>query len=214
MDCWERARHTNTHSRSHTNTCPLSPAIDISEKWASSKTCMNRITENGRSWWKAAWSLIRVVRPCWVAVSSRRKLRLKPCLGPSTFRLRQEDVFLARDGTQLNHWDWGLLTNGFHGAYTNRAIDGKITQDSCGLDLYRANWFDKYRAGPRQAQAQCWGITSAAETEADCECRHVSQTFSALKVGFSWGTQSLSFYLCLSLALSDVCVCVCAIDDR
>lgn len=214
MECWERAWHTNTHTHSSTNMCPLSQTIDISEKRASSKTCVINITENGRSWWKAAWSLGCVVKLCWVAVSSRGKLGLKPCLRPSTFRVRQEDIFLVCDGTQLNHWGRRLLTNHFQEVYTNRAIDSETTQDSYRLDLYRANWFDEYRAGPRQMHAQCWDITLAVETEAAFECRHVSQTFSALKAGFSWGTQNLSFYLSLTLVLSPTPsdVCVCAID--
>lgn len=126
MDCLESAWHTNTHTHTynrihtHINTWPLSQTNDISEKWASSKTHMNRIRENVRSWWKAAWSLIRVVRGCWVALSSARKLWLKPCLGPSTFRVRQEDIFTACGGTQLNHRDWRLLTYHFHEVYTNR----------------------------------------------------------------------------------------------
>lgn len=177
MECWERAWHTNTHTHSNTNIWPLSQTIDISEKWASSKTCMNNITENGRSWWKAAWSLICVVKLCWMADSAGGKAGLKPCLRPSTFRVRQEDIFPACDGTKLNHWDPRLLTNHFIEIYTNRAIDRETTQDSDRLDLYWANWFDKYGAGPRQMHVHCWDITLAVETEAPSECRHVSQTW-------------------------------------
>lgn len=157
------------HKHTHKITCPLSQSIDISEKWASSKICMNKITENGRTWWKAAWSLIRVVKLCWVAVSSRRKLWLKPCLRPSTFRVRQEDIFPAYDETQLSHSVWGLLTNHFYEVYTNRAIDGKTTQDSDRLDFYSTNWFDKCRTGPRQVWARCWYIMLALETQTDCD---------------------------------------------
>lgn len=174
--------------------------------------CMNRIRENGSSWWKAAWSLIHVVKLCWVAVSSKKgNFGWKSCLRPSTFRVRQEDIFLVCDGTQLNRWDWGLLTNHFHEVYTNGAIDEKTTHDSYRLDLYWANWFDKYRTGPRQVQAQCWDITLAVETEADCECRHVSQTFSALKGGFLLRHMEQLFS---SFSFSASLWCACAIDDR
>lgn len=84
--------------------------------------------------------------------------------------------------------EWSLLTNHFIEIYTNRTIDRETTQDSYGLHLYWTNWFDKYGSGPRQMHVYCWRVALAVETEAPCECRHVSQPFSSLKLGFSRGT--------------------------
>ncbi len=212
MDGWETHTSTFAHTQTLSHFCKWLTSL---KKWASSKTCMNRIWENGRSWWEAVWSLIRVVSLCWVAFSSTRKLWLKPRLGPSTFRVRQEDIFQGCDGTRLNRWDWGLLTNHFHEAHTNRAIDRKTTQDSHRLPS-KVVWWERGLVADR-CRLSAETSLCLFETEADCACRHVSQTFSALKVGFSWGTVCTSFYLSLSpvlwLSLSDTCACICATDD-
>lgn len=76
----------------------------------------------------------------------KRKRWLNPCLGPSTFRRRQEDIFPASDGARLNHRGRRLLTNHFHEVFTNTTIDGQTTSDLRRLDSHRANWYDEYAA--------------------------------------------------------------------
>lgn len=169
MDCWEKARHTNTHAHS----CPLPQTIDISEKWASSKMCMNKITERGRSWWNAAWSLIRFVKLCWAAVSSGEETLVEALPRAINIQSKTRGYFLACDGTQLNRWDcWqiifikyiqiGLLMGNPHTIHIDWIYTAQIGLISTGLVPDRCVCVC--------AETSLWLLRQ----EADCECRHVS----------------------------------------
>lgn len=158
----EKEQDGDTHARAHTMRVPFE-VIDISvEKWAPSKLHMSRMTESGRAWWSAVWSLILALTQCWAAVSSGRKQRLKTCRRSSTFSVRHDwSHFLACGGTQHT----ALLTKHFHDISINTAIDHTHTKKKkkqggfirAGVILGKL--VRQGGASPIQVQGRCWGFT-------------------------------------------------------
>lgn len=173
----EKEQDGDTHTRAHTMRVPFE-VIDISvEKWAPSKLHMSRITESGRAWWSAVWSLILALTQCWAAVSSGRKRCLKTCRRSSTFSVRHDwSHFLACGGTQHT----ALLTKHFHDISINTATDHTHTQkrrknreDSYGLELYWGNWLDKEEPVPYRCRVGAEASLFGVKAQADCYCRRV-----------------------------------------
>lgn len=171
MDCWERAWHTNTHLQTHTHL--LSQAIDISAKWASSNMCMNGIRENGRSWWKAAWSLIRNVRVCWVAVSSWRKTLVETL--PEAINIQREtrgyffssmrwhtsSITETKECWQII--SWGIYKQGYWWGKPHRIHTGWVHTEQIGL-ISTELVPDRCRLG---AEASLWLLRQRLIVNAD-----------------------------------------------
>lgn len=214
MDCWERAWHTNTHTHlhTHTNTGPLSQTIDISDKWASSKMCMNRITEKQLDHWFvlsncAEWQSLQGGNFGWNLASGHQHSTLYKRIFLQRVTVHSS-IVETEDCWQIIFMKYkqiGLLTGKPH-----RIRRGWIYTRQIGL----------ISTGPVPDRCNLSDITLPVETEANCECRHVSQTSSALKVVSLEALRALCFLLFiflvlwLSSPLSDVCVFVQWMIDR
>lgn len=202
-DGWERAGWG--HTRAHTMRVPFE-VIDISvEKWAPSKLHMSRITESGRAWWSAVWSLILALTQCWAAVSSGRKQCLKTCRRSSTFSVRHDwSHFLACGGTQHT----ALLTKHFRDISINTATDHTHTKKKKKTGRIDTGWNYTGKVGLiRRNQSQTGagsvlGLHFLVLRHRLIVIADVSWGFSTLRVDFF-----VSFYLCLAFSLT-LCVCV------